>query len=741
MSLARRVERLFQDEGPLARAWPHWEERPGQRSLAVEVAHAIERGGVLLAEAPTGVGKSLAYLLPAMLHAAGSGERVVVATCTRSLQDQLHERDVPALLDALGLELTFAVLKGKQNYLCPRALELESPAEDGAEEDGDGGPAAARGVHAGASETLQHELLESLREWAARDPSGDLDRFDAFDGDAFRRLRARVATDPAACTAATCRRGRECFWLRARRRAAEARLLIVNHALLARAAGADGLLPPYDVLIVDEAHRLEGVLSAQLARVVSRHRIEELLRLTGTFAGGRRGTGLLARMRAFALPLLGAAPARERLVAELERLDARAEAARADADALFTRLAVGGVARDGGYARRVRHHDMESLLGRDLQPLEVVLEHARTFADVLRRAASGVQLAANGGSPAAGARGGSMQEELEAELETVSARWMGVHDDLAALADAGDRDWAYWRSQGAQSRVAELHAAPVWVGEHARRLVAAGPRAAVLTSATLSAAGDFTWAADRLGLGEDHGAPYASLTVPSPFPLAQQMRAYILAPAGSPGDVLDEAEAIAVTVAELSRIARRNTLVLFTAHERLRRAHARLRTLLAPGLPLLAQDRDGTAGRLSERFRAERGAVLLGVQSLWEGVDFPGEALEVLVVARLPFSVPDDPVVEARGERLRERGLEPFRHDAVPEAVMRFRQGVGRLIRRATDRGVLVVCDARLARASYRGPFLAALPVEPTLWNDPRGLAREAGEFLGSMDAARMEEG
>jgi len=202
----------------------------------------------------------------------------------------------------------------------------------------------------------------------------------------------------------------------------------------------------------------------------------------------------------------------------------------------------------------------------------------------------------------------------------------------------------------------------------------------------------------------------------------------------------DEAETIAVAVAELSRIARRNTLVLFTAHERLRRAHARLRVLLPPGLPLLAQDRDGTAGRLAERFRGERGAVLLGVQSLWEGVDFPGEALEVLVVARLPFSVPDDPVVEARGERLRERGLEPFRHDAVPEAVMRFRQGVGRLIRRATDRGVLVVCDARLARASYRGPFVAALPVEPTLWNDPRGLAQEAGAFLGSMDAARMEE-
>jgi ATP-dependent DNA helicase DinG len=202
------------------------------------------------------------------------------------------------------------------------------------------------------------------------------------------------------------------------------------------------------------------------------------------------------------------------------------------------------------------------------------------------------------------------------------------------------------------------------------------------------------------------------------------MRAYVL-DANS-----DESTAIADVVAALWRVTQRNTLVLFTAHERLRRAHDRLRTLLPSDAPLMAQDRDGPAGLLADRFRTERAAVLLGVQSLWEGVDFPGEALEVLVVARLPFSVPDDPVVEARAERLKERELDPFRHDAVPEAVMRFRQGVGRLIRRSTDRGVLVVCDPRLARASYRKPFRAALPVEPQLWKDPQGLAREAGAFL-----------
>jgi ATP-dependent DNA helicase DinG len=266
----------------------------------------------------------------------------------------------------------------------------------------------------------------------------------------------------------------------------------------------------------------------------------------------------------------------------------------------------------------------------------------------------------------------------------------------------------------------------VAVGGHARRLVLARASAVVLTSATLAADGDFRFTAERLGLGEHHGMPYRAISYPSPFPLARQMRVWVV-PAG--GTATDEAEGIAAMVAALAATGR-NQLVLFTAHERLRRVRERLRERLAPEQVLLAQEWDGPATRVSERFREHRGAVLLGVQSLWEGVDFPGEALEILVVAKLPFSVPDDPLVEARAERLREQGLDPFRDDAVPEAVLRFRQGVGRLIRRADDRGVLVVCDPRLATASYRRPFLAALPVEPLPAGDPQTLAREAAAFL-----------
>ena len=695
MRLAERVEALLAPGGRLAGRWPRYENRLAQRRMAADVAETLEQGGVLLAEAPTGVGKSLAYLLPSVLLALETDRRVVIATCTKSLQDQLFERDLPALLEALGVTLPCARLKGKQNYLCPRELEV-----------------------ADAEAAEERECLQDLRRWAAGEEIGDLDRFPASDPEAFRRLRPRVATDPVACSGATCRRGRECFWVRARRQAGEARILIVNHALLALAGESEGLLPDFDLLVVDEAHRLEGVLLAQLSRSVSRNRIEEGLRMLGTRRGARAG-GLLARASGLMLPLFDDRR-RGDVREQVEALTARIAHAREAAERFFAAVEPAGE-RHAVYGARARFRSAEELMGRDLQPLESLLGECAAFASGLMR------LAAAAGSlvPPGGAEGRSIEEELQAEMEQGAAQWTALGDDLARLAQAADRDWVYWRTAG--QRGIELHGAPVSVGEHARRLVLGRARSAVLTSATLAADGDFAFTAERLGLGEAHGVPYLGIAYPSPFPLDRQMRAFVSA--GASG-AHDEAEGIAAVVASLAETGR-NQLVLFTAHERLRRVRECLRERLAPDRVLLAQEWDGPASRVSERFREHRGAVLLGVQSLWEGVDFPGEALEILVVAKLPFSVPDDPLVEARGERLRERGLDPFRADAIPEAVLRFRQGVGRLIRRSDDRGVLVVCDPRLLRASYRRPFLDALPVPVLPAPERASLAREVAAFLG----------
>jgi Rad3-related DNA helicase len=706
LSLARRVHSLLQPGGILSSRWRGYEDRGAQRALAHDMARALDDGGVFLAEAPTGIGKSLAYLLPAVLAVQEGDRRVVVATCTKSLQDQLMDRDIPALLEALGISIPCARLKGKQNYLCPQALSAATGS--GPEED---------------------DTLEELRRWAGADEAGDLDRFPARDVEAYGRLRGRLGADPAACTSATCRRGRECFWVRARRRAAEAKLLVVNHALLALAAEAESLLPPFDLLVVDEAHRLEGVLLSQLERSASRHRCEEALRSLGS---GRRGSGGLAsRVRGYLLPLFDDAQ-RADLAADVDEAIARGARAREDVERFFALIEPQG-SRDPSSGRRERYRSASELLGADLEPLETLLSHCSAFSRKLSSWAqrvTGPQIAS----------GVEPSDTLAAELEHGALAWAALGADLENLAEAGHRDWVYWRSfgtaRGGSGRGVELHGSPVHVGGAARRLMAG--RATVLTSATLSAAGDFGFTVERLGLGEDRGLPCETQIYPSPFPLESQIRAFAWTDPGR-----EEAESVAQVVAALAERTGRSMLVLFTAHERLRRARERLRALLPPERTLLAQEWDGSASMVSERFRAERGAILLGVQSLWEGVDFPGDALEILVVAKLPFSVPDDPLMEARGERLRERGLDPFRADALPEAVLRFRQGVGRLIRRADDRGVLVVCDPRLVSASYRQPFLAALPVAPTPMADAQSLAAEAAAFLvaGEPETEPVAEG
>jgi Rad3-related DNA helicase len=688
-SLARRVRALLAADGALGRRWPRFEERAGQRELAAAIADTMESGGLLLAEAPTGVGKSLAYLLPAALLAA-RGQRVMVATCTRSLQDQLFERDLPALRAALDLPLRAARVKGKQNYVCPRELEIADARDDG-----------------------EQETLDRLRAWAAGDPDGDLDRFPDAGTEAFRRLRGRVATDPAGCTAATCRRGTECFWVRARREAGEASLVIVNHALLGLAGEVEGLLPECDVLVVDEAHRLEGVLLGQLERASSRGRFEEVLRLIGSGTRRARAGGLLARLRGWWTGSLD----RPESLDEVDRLAERAAELRRDVERLFDALEPAGD-RHAVYGLRQRYRTTAELLGRDLSALEAVLDGTSSLARALALGASRL-----------GAEPGRAAADLAAECEQVGGRLAGLGADLDRLTDPAGGGWVYWRTAG--NRSVELRGSPVSVGNHARERVLGRARAAILTSATLSAGGEFGFLAERLGLGEEHGAPFHAITVPSPFPLERQMQVLIAEPAG------DEERALAEVVAALHRATGRNQLVLLTAHERLRRTRDFLRARLPANALLLAQEWDGPVSTLTERFRSARAAILLGVQSLWEGVDFPGESLEIVVVARLPFSVPDDPLVEARGERLEARGMDAFRNDALPEAVLRFRQGIGRLIRRSDDRGVLVVCDPRLAEASYRRPFLDALPVEPRRIRDPESLAREAARFLA---AATVED-
>jgi Rad3-related DNA helicase len=296
--------------------------------------------------------------------------------------------------------------------------------------------------------------------------------------------------------------------VRARRRAASARLLIVNHALLARAGESDGLLPEYDLLVVDEAHRLEGVLLAQLERSVSRHRFEEALRLLGSRRGPRAG-GLLARARGLALPLFAEGD-RADLSERLDQLTRRIGEAREVLEGFFAAVEPRG-ARHALYGARERYRSGAELMGRDLGPLEALLNVCASFASGLTRVGEAVGAIAPRGSDA-----GSLEEELRSELEQAAGLWSGLGADLEHVAEAADRDWVYWRTAG--GRGVELHAAPVAVGDHARQRLFGRATAVVLTSATLAADGDFEFTAERLGLGERHRMPYQAISYPSPFP-------------------------------------------------------------------------------------------------------------------------------------------------------------------------------------------------------------------------------
>ena len=472
------------------------------------------------------------------------------------------------------------------------------------------------------------------------------------------------------------------------------------------------------MLVVDEGHRLEEVVLSQLERSVSRHRFDELLRTLGGTRGRRAASGLLGRARAYVRPPLAGSGDDGDIGLDVDSLLGRLPELRAAVERLFESLEPRRpVALP--YSRRERYRTAAELLGADLGRLETVLGHCGFVARALHRHADRM----------AGPQAGQAALELSAELEQQSAKWSGLGQELLELCEASRRDWVYWRSSG--NGGLRLHGVPVSAGELARRLVGRA-RTVVVTSATLAAAGDFGFTAGRLGLGEEYGVPYDTTLQPSPFDLVRQTRTFVLDARGREEDVVSDA------VAELARATGRSQLVLFTAHDRLKRARERLLARLDPSASLFAQEWVGSVSRLSERFRLRQGSILLGVQSLWEGVDFPGAELEIVVVAKLPFSVPDDPRVEARAERYRERGQDPFRCDAVPEAVLRFRQGVGRLIRRASDRGVLVVCDPRLASASYRAPFLEALPAPPVVCSGPSELAQQAAAFF---DHPGMREG
>jgi len=645
-SPAFTVESAFAPDGPLATSMHGYEDRPEQRELAAAIERTLADGGALVAEAGTGVGKSIAYIVP-LLGAAAVGERGIVSTHTLPLQDQLVRKDIPAVQAALGTEVKVAVLKGRANYLCPRRWQI------------------FRGAVATREEA---RLLSKTLVWRSATETGDRAELNLMSGES--ELWSRISANDESCDQRRCKRTPGgCYLQRAREAAAEAAIVVVNHALLLQDARMRGaLLPQAENLVVDEAHRLEDVATDAFGLELSEPRLRRDL---------ARASHSLAVTAALRDP--ARAQGAERIRAEVQRALERT-------DELFVSLARLLATPAGPAEDRVRV--TAGLRASDDRWLPVELAGER-LADALAGIGFGAEsLAGLGGD----------EDEL-AELATAMA-------DIAAARNTIDRGvhkprdndivWVDRDNDGALV----LHVAQTHLGGVLRRRLVDAHRSVVLTSATLAVAGSFEFAVDRFGIRDIAD----TISVGSPFDHRRQALLVLPDDIALPGEERF-AEDAARTIDGVARALGGRTLVLFTAHRTLRDVAARLGALEQEGLAVLVQGVDGSRRALLERFAQGR-AVLLGTQSFWEGVDLPGDILRCVVIARLPFSVPDDPLIQGRAERYDD----PFAEFQLPQAALRLRQGFGRLIRTKSDYGAVVLLDRRVVTKDYGEVLLASLP-------------------------------
>jgi len=690
------VAALLAETGPVARALggTTFEDRPGQRDMAAYAADVYNDGGIALLEAGTGVGKSFAYLVPALEWARANGERTIVSTNTINLQEQLVGKDLPILARALSVgdrPVTFALLKGWRNYLCLARMDQARAGQDSLFADG-------RGAE-----------LESLAGWAARTADGSLaDLTEEPSADVWDA----VAAESDLCTRLKCPHFDRCFLFQARRRAAEADVVVVNHHLLAsdlavRIASDNwqeaAVLPPYRRLVIDEAHHLEDVAAQHLGTQVSMLGVQRLLgRLE------RNGRGLLPTLAAELATHddLLAAASRNLLTQSL--LDALT-AARRGAEELFGRLAR-RLETEPGTAPVLRLTDAFADDAVWTEGLGVALENLLIAFGRLRDGVETIADRLSIDDPV------ERRAQLVGELRGVVRRLDTAAEGLKAAlhpSPAASRSSVRWlerRGGGRKTPNLTLAAVPLDLAPVLKEALFDRVETAVLTSATLATGGEFTFIEERLGLALPPSRVTIREILPSPFDFASQCVLGIPTDVPEPRD--DEAghdASVARILVELARASDGGIFALFTSHGALRRTADAVRGRLGGRWPLLVQG-DGQRDQLLRRFRESGSAILLGTDSFWEGVDVPGRALRVLILAKLPFKVPSEPLTAARLERLSDAGIDGFTHYLVPHAALKLKQGFGRLIRSKTDVGAVILLDRRVVTKRYGEMILEGLP-------------------------------
>jgi ATP-dependent DNA helicase DinG len=653
---AQRIRHIFSADGQLSHA-KGFEYRAEQQEMAVEVARALEEQTHLVVEAGTGVGKSLAYLIPAVLHARDAKKKAVVSTYTINLQEQLVHKDIPIVRKLLGFDFEAVLWKGRQNYVCPHRLTRAL---------------ANAGDLFTSSEVAE---LERIHAWAQTTKDGSLSDF-TVEPDAH--VWSQVCSEPHLCTNKTCGQNPRCFYQLQRKRLLSADVVVMNHTLFFMNLGGvaeaeeneEGYLFANDFVIFDEAHTVEQVAARQIGLSISQYGLRHALQ---RLYNPKTQKGIMQQLRR---------PDGVREVnAAIEKVDAFFDQVGDKLDAVVK--ARNEPAR-AGREWRVRETDfVQDTLSAPLAELQKhVVEIVRALED----------------------------ETTKSELQDLGRRIRDARLGLAQFLKQEAEDHVYWIERtGKTQQFHALHAAPVDVAGHLRALLFRENHACIMTSATLSTgAEDLGYFRRRVGAHEVHARQ-----IGSPFDYERQMKMYIVRKMPDPRDAAYE-DALATEIERWVEETEGRAFVLFTAYKTMSSIASLLRERLDElDYKLLVQGEGMPRHRLIAEFKKDERHVLFGTESFWSGVDVPGDALSNVIITRLPFAVPDHPLIEARLEQIESRGGDAFSEYSLPEAILRLRQGVGRLIRTKQDKGIVVLLDPRVLTKGYGRAFLRALPKCP----------------------------